>query len=168
MIKNGRDFVLRKDGDATRKIVDKHQNPINYLLNKVIIDHNANIGNSADKDKEKPQVENADNPVYTQHLNMVLIELAKKDGIDLTLNRKGEISKKSLLSTIRYEFDLRDMYVTETYDGKRYYPDLITNDDYWIILNNISPEDVPTEIKSALKLEEQQQEAGLEEGETTT
>lgn len=167
MIKNGRDFVLRKDGDATREIIDKHQNPINYLLNKVIIDHNSNISNNTDKDKEKPLVKNADNPVYTQHLNLVLIELAKKDGIDLTLNRKGEISKKSLLSTIRYEFDLRDMYVTETYDGKRYYPDLITNDDYWIILNNISPEDVPTEIKSALKLEEQQQEAGFEEGGTT-
>ena len=64
-------------------------------------------------------MKNADQPVFTQDLNAVMIEFAKEEGIELTLNRKGEISSKFLIGTIRYEFDLSDLYVTQTTDGKR-------------------------------------------------
>lgn len=112
-------------------------------------------------------MKNADQPVFTQDLNAVMIEFVKEEGIELTLNRKGEISSKFLIGTIRYEFDLSDLYVTQTTDGKRYYPDLITNDTYWTILNKISSDNVPPEIKEELKLVEQEQEANYKEGENT-
>ena len=93
--------------------------------------------------------------------------MAKEKGIELTLNRKGKISSKFLLGTIRYEFDLSDFYVTQTTDGKRYYPHLKTNDDYWIRLNEINPENVPEEIKEELGLISPNPEERSEEGENT-
>ena len=164
MVENGKDFVLRKDGEATRKLVDKHQNPVNYVLNKLIIKHDPEINTDSEKE---PKVKNANYPVFTQDLNAVIIEYAKEKGIELTLNRKGEISSKFLISTIRYEFDLSEFYVTQTFDGKRYYPDLITNDDYWIILNQILPKKVDEAIKKELGLEEKNQESESKEGENT-
>lgn len=113
-------------------------------------------------------MKNADQPVFTQDLNAVMIEFAKEKGIELTLNRKGGISSKFLIGAIRYEFDLTYFYTTQTSDGKRYYPNLITNNDYWIILNKIAPEVVPDEIKKALKLEEQNSEEDSEEDENTS
>lgn len=44
-------------------------------------------------------MKNADQPVFTQDLNAVMIEFAKEEGIELTLNRKGEISSKFLIGT---------------------------------------------------------------------
>lgn len=108
MIESGEDFILRRSGNITRELVDKHQNPINYLLRKLIKES----GNTNDY------------IIYTNELNDALIELANEEGIDLILNRKGEISKKFLLDAIRYEFEL-DLYTTSTHNGKRYYPYLI-------------------------------------------
>ena len=165
MLENEEDFILRKDGEATRKLVDKHQNPVNYVLNKLIIKHDPEINTDSEKE---PLVKKADEPVFTQDLNAVIIEYAKERGIELTLNRKGEIGSKFLIGAIRYEFDLDYNFETQTTKGKRYYPDLITNDDYWIILNQISPEEVPDEIKKVLNLEDQNQEEDAEEGENTS
>lgn len=117
MLENGEDFILRKDGEETRKLVDKHQNPVNYVLNKLIIDHDPEINTITDKE---PIVKNADEPVFRQDLNDLIIEYAKEKGIELTLNRKGAISSKFLIGIIRYEFELSDFYTTETTDGKRY------------------------------------------------
>ncbi len=163
MLENSEDFILRKDGEATRKLVDKHQNPVNYVLNKLIIDYDPEINTITDKESI---VKNADYPVFRQDLNDVIIEYAKEKGLELTLNRKEEISSKFLIGTIRYEFDLSDFYTTQTTDGKRYYPDLITNDDYWIRLNKISPDEVPEAIKKELDLEEKNQDSEPEEGES--
>lgn len=165
MVKNGENFVLRKDGEETRKLVDKHQNPVNYVLNKLIIGYGSEIKTTSDK---KPIIKNSDYPVFTQDLNAVIIEYAKDEGIELTLNRKGEISSKFLIGTIRYEFDLDYNYTTQTTNGKRYYPNLITNEDYWIILNQISPEKVDEAIKKELDLEEKNQDSKPEEGENTS
>lgn len=165
MLENGEDFILRKDGEATRKLVDKHQNPVNYVINQMIIKHDPEINTASEKD---PKVSNADYPIFTQDLNATIIEFAKEKGIELTLNRKGEIGSKFLINTIRYEFDLPDTYVTQTIKGKRYYPDLITNDTYWNTLNKISPKAVPDEIKKALKLETPNQENYSKEGENKT
>ena len=95
----------------------------------------------------------------------MIIEYAKDEGIELTLNRKGEIGSKFLINAIRYEYDLTDLYVTQTTEGKRYYPDLVTNEDYWIRLNKISPKDVPPKIKKELNLEDENQEEDDKEGE---
>lgn len=162
MLENEEDFILRKDGEGTRKLVDKHQNPVNYVLNKLIIKHDPEINTDSEKE---PLVKKADEPAFTQDLNAVIIEYAKERGIELTLNRKGEIGSKFLIGAIRYEFDLDHNFETQTTEGKRYYPNLITNDTYWCILNQISPEKVPEEIKKELDLEEKNQDSESEESE---
>ena len=166
MIENGEDFVLRKEGNVTRTIVDKHQNPINYLLNKVVMAYDPDFNNPEYIGKSEPIVKNAEYLVFRQDLNAVMQHLAKEEGIDLTLDRKGQIPPKSLMSAIRYEFELSEYeYTTATKDGKRYYPDLITNDEYWKILDKISDEGIPEKIKEELQKAEENLEDS-EEGET--
>ena len=166
MIEAGDDFVLRKEGNVTRTIVDKHQNPINYLLNKVVMAYDPDFNNPEYIGKSEPIVKNAEYLVFRQDLNAVMQHLAKEEGIDLTLDRKGQIPPKSLMSAIRYEFELSEYeYATATKDGKRYYPDLITNDEYWKILDKISDEGIPEKIKEELQKAEENLEDS-EEGET--
>ena len=115
--------------------------------------------------KSEPIVKNAEYLVFRQDLNAVMQHLAKEEGIDLTLDRKGQIPPKSLMSAIRYEFELSEYeYATATKDGKRYYPDLITNDEYWKILDKISDEGIPEKIKEELQKAEENLEDS-EEGE---
>lgn len=125
MVEKGNDFVLRKDGDATRELVDKHQNPLNYLLCQLIDEHNPNEANKLGY-------------VYTKELNAAIRHLAEIKGIELTLNRKGLLSSKQVINTIRYEFDLyTPEYKTSTYAGSRYYPDLVPNKRYWDIVDQL-------------------------------
>lgn len=165
MIEAEEDFILRKDGDVTRNIVDKHQSPINYLLNKVITDHNPAFNALEYNGTPEPNVKNEECLVYRQDLDKVMQHLAKKEGIDLTLNRKAEIPPKSLISAIRYEFELSDYYVTETNKGKRFYPDLTTNTEYWKILKEITGKDIPEEIKEEIQKAEHKSKEDSEEGE---
>ena len=121
MTKNGDDFVLRENGDETRKLVNKHQNPLSYIFSQLI------TGFSDTNDAY----------VYTQDLKSVIKYYAKEEGTDLTLNPKGDIPSKQMMSVIRNEFDLWDnTYTTQTYKGKRYYPCLIPNELYRYILEN--------------------------------
>ena len=157
MIKEGKDFALRKEGDATRQIVDKHQNPINYLLCQLI-------------DEYDPNDSNILGYVYTNELNTAIRHLAKIEGIDLILNRKGIISSTTLINTIRYEFDLWDKsYQTQPHMGSRYYPGLVPNMKYWDIIDELFDDaEIPKEIQTKLTESKENQEAKSEEGENTT
>ena len=157
MIKAGNDFALRKDGDATRQIIDKHQNPINYLLCQLI-------------DKYDPDDSNNLGYVYTNKLNTAIRHLAKIEGIDLILNRKGIISSTTLINTIRYEFDLWDKsYQTQPHMGSRYYPGLVPNMKYWDIIDELFDDaEIPEEIQTKLTELKENQEAKVEEGENTS
>ena len=129
MVESGKDFILRKDGEATRLLVDKHQNPLNYLLCQLIEEHN-------------PDESETLGYVYTNELNAAIRHLAEVEGIDLILNRKGLLSSKQVISTIRYEFDLYSpLYETKTYDGSRYYPGLVPHMKYWDIIDELSDEE---------------------------
>lgn len=154
MVESGNDFILRKDGEATRSLVDKHQNPLNYLLCQLIDEHN-------------PDESEALGYVYTNELNAAIRHLAEVEGIDLILNRKGLLSSKQLISTIRYEFDLYDPYYeTKTYDGSRYYPGLVPNMKYWDIVDELFDEfEIPSKIKEE-KEKEKENPKDSEEGET--
>ncbi len=119
MVENGDDFVLRENGVETRKLINKHQNPLNYIIGQLIPKYS----------------EESTDYVYTQDLKNVLKYYAKEEGIDLVLNHEGDIASKELMNVIRNEFDLWDIYyTTQTHDGKRYYPHLRPNNLYWHIL----------------------------------
>lgn len=126
MVQNKEDFTLRKSGEVTRTLVDKHQNPVNFIFNQLI-------------ESYKSDDSKIENRVYSRDLNNTIIHLADKQGVDLTLNRKGEVSKKHILDVIRYELDLWDMnYGTSTDNGRRYYPNLKPTELYSKILEEIS------------------------------
>lgn len=154
MVESGNDFILRKDGEATRSLVDKHQNPLNYLLCQLIEEHN-------------PDEANELGYLYTNELNAAMRHLAEVEGIDLILNRKGLLSSKQLIDAIRYEFDLYDTYYeTRTHDGARYYPDLVPNMKYWDIVDELFDEfEIPDKIKEEKEKAKENSEDS-EEGET--
>ena len=121
MVENGEDFALRKNGEETRNLVNKHQNPLSYIFSQLI----------------EGFVEEPRGHVYTQDLKKAIKCYAKDEGIDLTLNSKGDIPSKKLLNVIRNEYDLWDIkYGTEPHEGKRYYPCLSPNELYLDILKN--------------------------------
>lgn len=150
-ITKSQDFILKLPNDETLKLMDKHTNPINYLLGLVITEHNPA------KADEDPQ------PILTHELNKVLIYLAEVYGVDVELDKRGLIPAKLLLTAIKKEYNLEDgetvpnpnsygdinrKYETKTIymrdkinsklDYYREYPNLIANEKYWSILKKLA------------------------------
>lgn len=156
-IKDKQDFNLKLTADETIKLMDKHTQPINYLLSLVIDEHNPDKADS-DDDYE---------PIVASELNQVLVYLSKKRGVEIEVNKKGEIKPNQLLTAIKKEFDLFDgesvltvdeygntyhkkrQYTTQpqavrlrgkktsVVDYARCYPNLIANDKYYEALDEI-------------------------------
>lgn len=146
-VRNKDDFILKLSPEETRKLTDKHTNPLQYLLSLVI-------------DKHDP-LEEEQTPIIAKELNQVLIRLGEIEGVDLELNKKGLIPPRKLLTAIRLEYDLEHgeivedregnfttrEYITRTetawdreankYNGLRVYPNLIANSRYNDILEEI-------------------------------
>lgn len=155
-IKDKQDFNLKLSANETLKIMDKHTQPINYLLSLVINEHNP------DKfvDEDCP-------PIVASELNQVLVHLSKIYGVEIEVNKKGEIKPNVLLTAIKKEFDLFDgeSVLTVDNDGNTYhkarpyttqpqaaklrgkktkvidyvrcYPNLIANERYYKVLDEI-------------------------------
>lgn len=155
-IKDKHDFNLKLDANATLKLMDKHTNPINYLLSLVIDEHNP------DKVDEIEDYQ----PIVASELNQVLVHLSDIHGVEIEVNKKGEIKPNVLLSAIKKEFDLfnGESVLTVDADGNSYhtnrqytthpqavkskqhnkvidyercYPNLIANDKYYQILEEL-------------------------------
>lgn len=142
MTNNGEDFILRIDDIRTRELIDKHTNPINYLLQKVILKH--------DYEATKTELEFPTNNytyVITDDLLAIIVELSKKYGVDVPLGNNPRKDKYKLMNAIKIEYDLIDgevinvdgqdkvrPYKTETkkINGQsvRIYPNLIVTDEY--------------------------------------
>lgn len=153
-IHQGQDFRLKLPVDETLKLMDKHTNPISYLLGLVIEEHNP------------AKAENLDKPILTHELNQVLIYLAGIYGVDIELDKNGLIPAKLLLTAIKKEFNLEDgetviimdkyeerKEITRKYESRtkyykdsfsnetdyyREYPNLIANEKYWSIIEELS------------------------------
>ena len=142
MKENGEGFILRISEDKTKELIDKHTNPINYLLQKVILKH--------DYEATRSELEfDSNNYTYvvTDELLAILIELSKKYGVDVPLGTNARKDKYKIMSSIKIEYDLMDgevikvdgidkvrPYKTETkkINGQsvRIYPNLIVTDEY--------------------------------------
>ena len=146
-VRNKEDFILKLSPEETRKLTEKHTNPLQYLLSLVI-------------DKHDP-LEEEQTPVIAKDLNKILIRLGELEGVDLELNKKNLIPPRKLLRAIKLEYDLEqgetienDMgnyetreYITRTqtvfdnetlkYSVLRVYPNLIANPKYKELLKEI-------------------------------
>lgn len=150
-IQQGQDFILKLPIDETLKLMDKHTNPISYLLGLVIEEHNP------------AKALELDQPILTHELNQVLIYLAEVYGVDIELDKNGLIPARLLLTAIKKEFNLEDGEtvpnpngyedITRKYETKtiyykdslsdeteyfREYPNLIANEKYWNILEELA------------------------------
>lgn len=155
-IEDKQDFNLKLDANATLKLMDKHTNPINYLLSLVIEEHNPDKVDEMDNYK----------PIVASELNQVLVHLSDVHGVEIEVNKKGEIKPNALLYAIKKEFDLYNGESVLTVDGEgnsyhttrpytthsqavasrqnnkiveyaRCYPNLIANDKYYQILEEL-------------------------------
>ena len=150
-IQQGQDFILKLPVDETLKLMDKHTNPISYLLGLVIEEHNPAKAMELEK------------PILTHELNQVLIYMAGIYGVDIELDKNGLIPARLLLTAIKKEFNLEDgetvpnpngyedinrKYETKTIyindkltDNREYfreYPNLIASEKYWSILEELA------------------------------
>ena len=124
MVFDEKDFILRKSGSETKKLINKHQHPINYLLSELIVGCDNPIYDSED-----------DKPIFTNDLNRAIINLAEKRGLDIQTDKNNRIPPKKLIGAIRNEIEvLGDGYHTKVLYGKRYYPDLRATALYWELL----------------------------------
>lgn len=136
-----KDFILKMDENQTRELVDKHTNPINFLLQKLILKHDVEASQS-DIDFSTYTY------IITDELLSIIIDLSKDYGVDVPLGTNKRKDKYKLLKAIKDEFDLHDgeFYIgsdgkeyqrpyktqTQRIDGviKRIYPNLMATDLY--------------------------------------
>ena len=153
MVESKKGFKLKLSDDKTKEIMFKHSKPLNYLVSKLILKHDA----TAFTDEVELYAESGNGEtvftkpyILTGELNEMLIYLSELNGVEIPLGeRTGKIDGRILTKAIRDEFDLHEYYLD---DGKkyasinerdsktrktiRYYPELIKTDEYDKILNS--------------------------------
>lgn len=140
MVEKGEDFILKLGELETRVLVDKHENPLPYLVSKLILkhDHEAYL-------TELKLMNNQDVCVISSELNEAVRKLALLEGVNLETTKKGQVNNNKLMSAIKTEFELWDWYdengkayTTEVVKTggttKRVYPGLIKSSLYDEIL----------------------------------
>ena len=121
MITEGGDFIGRVDSKKARILLNKHTDPISFVLPKLV---------NYDEDKS------SEDPIVANELNDLIQYVAKNEGLAISLNRKGMISPKKLISTIRYQFDLNHEWTSKLASVKGYensvtiYPNLSKTPEY--------------------------------------
>lgn len=150
-IETKQDFILKLSNEETIKLLEKHTNPINYLVGLIIEEHNP----------ERYKEQENTTPIIASDLNKVLVYLSIIHGVELDLNKNHQIKPNQLLKAIKEEFNLIDGetvqqtnsdYTTREYitrpeliynensnkaDYIRCYPNLIAKPEYTEILKEI-------------------------------
>lgn len=124
MVISNQDFMARETHEKTETVLNKHTNPLNFLVSELITD--------------KPyETIISDELVLTNNLNDNCIKLAEKEGMDITsYTSNGKIRPKPLLNAVRNVFDTYDnKYTTEVYTesnkSERYYPNVYKIKEKW-------------------------------------
>jgi phage/plasmid-associated DNA primase len=110
--KSNEGFILQKDLQVTRKLFQKHEKPLEYLIEKTI-KYDLNQENMYEDDN-----------VWVETLREELLKQSKTEGINIPLTNAGTISSQKLLPAIRNVFDLGEDYNSDRINRKRYYPSL--------------------------------------------
>ena len=148
MVKSGEDFILRLSEKETLELIYKHSKPLECLIRKLILKHDAEA-----YVYDKGETEFTPNYIVADELNKLIVYLAEKEGIQIPLDEKtGKASSRKLLNAIKDEFDLFDYYLTtEKGSSKKYttvnkringkqqriYPELIKTPEYNILLDEM-------------------------------
>ena len=131
------------------------------MISKLILKHDAKaleseVAISTDDTNINDEIEFTTSYVIANELNQIIMFLAKKEGVQLTLEEKsGKVSPKKLLNVIKDEFDLNDYYLkTSNGSSKKYttitkrinkkiervYPELVKTKYYNEVLKEINKE----------------------------
>ena len=156
MVESGEDFILRLSEKETLELVYKHSQPLNYLIRKLILKHDAKAYETdveISADAVNGETEFISPYIIADELNRLVVYLAKKEGVQIPLDKKtGKASSRKLLNAIKDEFDLYDYYLTTSngstkkyttinkrINGKqqRVYPELIKTNDYNLLLKEM-------------------------------
>lgn len=156
MVETGDDFILRLNETDTLELVYKHSKPLNYLIRKLILKHDAKALDSEVeicKESYDGETKFISPYIIADELNRLIVYLSKKEGIQIPLDEKtGKASSRKLLNAIKDEFDLFEYYITnkngsdkkyttvnKRINGKqqRIYPELIKTTEYNVLLSEM-------------------------------
>ena len=122
MIMNNKNFILKLDEKETRQILNKHTEPLEYLISKLVYYN--------DRMKQKENEE----PLFYNKLERAIRKLAMKEGLNVPVGRNDKIDSRKIMQSIKNTFDLweNDVYGKEYKTEvkrignvpERYYPDL--------------------------------------------
>lgn len=130
MITENRDFKARVDEETSRKLLNKHSDPISFIL-PILIKYSDDY--TSDED-----------PIVATELNQLIRYVAKNEGLEIdNIDSKGKIKAKHLVSEIRDTFDLHNEWTTklasvEGYDNSvTIYPNFCKTSEYDIWLEEM-------------------------------
>lgn len=142
---SGADFLLKPTEDETKSLYLKFNNPMNYLINKLILKFDP-LADSEAEDYEEGRNKTLDNYITVDELKEALTILETKEGVNLKRNSKDELITKHITASL---FDIVDGVEEYTdnksrkYTPKRkrigdervyIYPDLVKDPDTWEIV----------------------------------
>lgn len=156
MVESNEDFILRLNEKETLKLLHKHSKPLNYLIRKLILKHDAEayetdieIMNDNDTVNSNGATKFVTPYIVADELKELIVYLSEKEGVQIPLDKTGKVNGKKILNTIRDEFDLFDYHPTDSskkyttinkrINGKqqRIYPELIKTEEYDILLKEM-------------------------------
>lgn len=150
--KNKEPFILKITDSETRELIDKHTNPLNHIVRQLILKHDPEA-----YETEKALLPSEFKPVIANDLASAILYYANVLGLDISLDRNEQVSKRKLIGVLKTEFDLWDgeivkdkhddsreinrNYTTQPEKVKgasvRVYPNLIATPLYFQILQEI-------------------------------
>jgi adenylate kinase family enzyme len=126
---NNRKFILQKDLEENKILFEMYSKPVHYMIDELVY-FDEEISESDGEDK-----------LYIDELNEMMIKLAKKQGLNITLNKNGQIDGKIMAKAYKDIFDLHNWkdqsgrtYGTKNDNknaNKRYYPHFYKKGTYW-------------------------------------
>lgn len=170
MVKSEKGFILKLDDNKTKELMYKHSKPLNYLVTKLILKHDAEAYQSEielSADAVNGETEFISPYIVVSELNDLIVYLSKIEGVEIPLDAKsGKANGRKLLGAIKDEFDLFDYQIempngslknyttiTKKVNGKvfRIYPELIKTDEYDKLLKDMRDAEAYKEADEILK-----------------
>lgn len=135
LIENDNEFILKLNTEDTRHLLDKHSKPLNYLVSELIAKYDKE---AYEEDLElcKSEAEKDKLKVIALDLNNLIVYLAKKEGLELNLDKRGLVNGKVLTGVLKRELEIENSeeFTTKVEKFKgvplRTYPNLIKSELY--------------------------------------
>ena len=150
MVESKKGFKLKLSDAKTKELMYKHSKPLNYLVNKLILKHDATAFDSEVKiyaDSVNGETEFTKPYIVTGELNLLIVYLAKMDGVEIPLSEKtGKVDGRLLTKAIKDEFDLHEYYLTTESGGNKNYSSITKRDEKTGDVIRFYPELIKTKL----------------------